>query len=90
MPAVHEDDPERHVRRRCAADALEGMTRPDGTPLEARCGVNTGEAFVRLDVEPRRRARNVTGDAVKTAARLQAAAPPGVVRVREPARQTAV
>ena len=28
------------------------MTRPDGRPLEARVGVNTGEALVRLDVNP--------------------------------------
>jgi len=56
VPAVHEDDPERAVRAGLRIlEALEGMTRPDGTPLQARCGVNTGEALVRLDVDPRLR-----------------------------------
>ena len=57
------------------------MTRPDGAPLEARCGVNTGEALVRLDVDPASGRGFLTGDAVNTAARLQAAAPPGGVAV---------
>ncbi len=81
VPAVREDDPERAVARRFACIAgLEGMTRPDGSPLQARCGVNTGEALVRLDVDPSSGRGFLTGDAVNTAARLQAAAPPmGVV-----------
>ncbi len=38
VPAVHEDDPERAVRAACASSkSIEGMTRPDGSPLEARC-----------------------------------------------------
>jgi class 3 adenylate cyclase/tetratricopeptide (TPR) repeat protein len=78
VPAVHEDDPERGVRAALRIlEALEGMTRPDGTPLEARCGVNTGEALVRLDVDPACGRGFLTGDAVNTAARLEAAAPPG-------------
>ena len=82
VPAVHEDDPERAVRAglRLIA-ALEGMTRPDGSPLEARIGVNTGEALVRLDVDPASGRGFLTGDAVNTAARLEAAAPPGGVAV---------
>ena len=53
VPAVHEDDPERAVRAGLRLlEALEGMTRPDGSPLQARVGVNTGEALVRLDVDP--------------------------------------
>ena len=53
VPAVREDDPERAVRPALhLLQALEGMTRPDGSPLQARCGVNTGEALVRLDVDP--------------------------------------
>jgi class 3 adenylate cyclase/tetratricopeptide (TPR) repeat protein len=81
VPAVHEDDPERAVRAALRIlEALEGMTRPDGTPLEARCGVNTGEALVRLDVDPISGRGFLTGDAVNTAARLETAAPPmGVV-----------
>ena len=82
VPVVHEDDPERAVRAALRIlEALEGMTRPDGTPLEARCGVNTGEALVRLDVDPASGRGFLTGDAVNTAARLEASAPPGGVVV---------
>jgi class 3 adenylate cyclase/tetratricopeptide (TPR) repeat protein len=84
VPAVHEDDPERAVRTGLRIlEALEGMTRPDGTPLQARCGVNTGEALVRLDVDPASGRGFLTGDAVNVAARLQAAAPPGGVVMGE-------
>ena len=81
VPVVHEDDPERAVRAGLRiVDALVGTLRPDGSPLEARVGVNTGEALVRLDVDPASGRGFLTGDAVNTAARLQAAAPPdGVV-----------
>jgi len=82
VPAVHEDDSERAVRAGLRLiEALKGMTRPDGTPLEARCGVNTGEALVRLDVDPASGRGFITGDAVNTAARLEAATPPGAVAV---------
>jgi len=82
VPAVHEDDPERAVRAGLRViEALEGLTRPDGTPLEARVGINTGEALVRLDVDPASGRGFLRGDAVNTAARLQAAAPPGGVAV---------
>ncbi len=82
VPAVHEDDPERAVRAGLRLlESLEGMVRPDGSSLEARCGVNTGEALVRLDVEPTSGRGFLTGDAVNVAARLQAAAPPGGVAV---------
>ena len=81
VPAVHEDDPERAVRAGLRViRALTGMTRPDGSPLQARAGVNTGEVLVRLDVVPASGRGFLTGDAVNTAARLQTAAPPmGVV-----------
>ena len=81
VPAVREDDPDRAVRAALhLLQAIEGLTRPDGSPLQARCGVNTGEALVRLDVDPSSGRGFLTGDAVNTAARLQAAAPPmGVV-----------
>ena len=82
VPAVHEDDPERAVRAGLRiVEALEGMTRPDRTPLEVRVGVNTGEALVRLDVDPASGRGFLTGDAVNVAARLQAAAPPMGVAV---------
>ena len=84
VPAVHEDDPERAVRAGLRLlEALEGMTRPDGSPLQARIGINTGEALVRLDVDPASGRGFLTGDAVNVAARLQAAAPPDGVVVGE-------
>ena len=82
VPVVHEDDPERAVRAGLRiVDALVGTLRPDGSPLEARVGVNTGEALVRLEVDPASGRGFLTGDAVNTAARLQAAAPPDGVLV---------
>ncbi len=87
VPVVHEDDAERAVRAAFRLlEALKGMTRPDGSPLEARCGINTGEAFVRLDVDPATGRGFLTGDAVNVAARLQAAAPPGGVVVGQATR----
>ena len=84
MPAAHEDDPERAVRAGLRlVEALEGMTCPDGSPLEVRVGVNTGEALVRLDVDPASGRGFLTGDAVNVAARLQAFAPPGGLAVGE-------
>ncbi len=81
VPAVHEDDPERAVRAGLRlVEALEGMTRPDGSRLECRIGINTGEALVRLDIDPTSGRGFLAGDAVNTAARLETAAPPsGVV-----------
>jgi class 3 adenylate cyclase/tetratricopeptide (TPR) repeat protein len=82
VPAVHEDDPERAVRAGLRlVEALEGMTRPDGSALQARIGINTGEALARLDIDPSSGRGFLTGDAVNTAARLQAAAPPDGVSV---------
>ena len=82
VPAVHEDDPERAVRAGLSIiESLEGMTRPDGSPLQARGGINTGEALVRLDVDPSSGRGFLTGDAVNTAARLETAAAPGGVVV---------
>jgi class 3 adenylate cyclase/tetratricopeptide (TPR) repeat protein len=81
VPVVHEDDPARAVRAGLILlRTLAGLTRPDGKPLQARVGVNTGLAVVRLDVAPGSGEGFLTGDAVNTAARLQGAAPPmGVV-----------
>ena len=82
VPAVHEDDPERAVRAGLRLiEALEGMTRPDGSPLQARIGINTGEALVRLDVDAACGRGFLRGDAVNVAARLQAAALPCGVAV---------
>ena len=82
VPAVHEDDPERAVR--CALrllEGVEGLCRPDGAPLQARAGIMTGELLVALDSDPAHGDGHVAGDAVNTAQRLEASAPPGAVVV---------
>ena len=79
VPTVHEDDPERAVRaglRILETLASSGLTRPDGAPLQVRCGANTGEALVRLAVDPATGRGVLAGDAVNVAARLEAAAAP--------------
>jgi class 3 adenylate cyclase len=70
-PVVHEDDPERAVR---AAIAIRDWIREEGS-LEARIGVNTGEALVSLAPHAGAERGLVAGDVVNTAARLQTAAP---------------
>ena len=72
VPLAHEDDPERAVRA-----ALRIIEDIGGSELgiEVRIGVNTGEALVRLDVDPRSGEGFATGDTMNTAARLEAAAP---------------
>ena len=76
VPAAHEDDPERAVRAGLriaeAAEELEGVS---GAPLRVRVGINTGEALVRLGVNPGSGEGFLTGDAINTASRLQAVAP---------------
>ena len=82
VPAAHEDDPERAVRAGLRLVAsLRAIRRPDGSPLAVRVGVDTGEALVRLDVDPLSGRGFLVGDAVNTAARLQSAASPGQVVV---------
>jgi class 3 adenylate cyclase/tetratricopeptide (TPR) repeat protein len=77
-PAAHEDDPARAVR-----SALAILTRLPtlGLDLHARIGINTGPALFASSGPGREDA--VTGDAVNTAARLQAAAPVDGVVVGE-------
>jgi class 3 adenylate cyclase/tetratricopeptide (TPR) repeat protein len=81
VPAVREDDAARAVVAGLElVEVVAGLCRPDGSPLAARVGINTGEAVVRLDIDPASGHNFLTGDAVNTAARLEAAAPPdGVV-----------
>ncbi len=81
-PIAHEDDAERAVRaaleiQHCATEqaALFGG-------LGVCVGVNTGEVIF-APVGPGRRESTVMGDAVNTAARLQAAAPPAGVLLGE-------
>lgn len=77
-PVAHEDDAERAVRAGLAI--LEAVGE---LGLEARAGVNTGEAVVALEARPELGEGFVTGDVVNTAARLQSAAPVGGLVVGE-------
>ena len=53
VPAAHEDDPERAVRAGLRiVEAAEELEAVGGAPLRLRVGINTGEALVRLDVNP--------------------------------------
>ena len=82
VPAAHEDDPERAVRAGLRiVEEAERLAAVDGTPLTLRVGVNTGEALVRLGVMPGSGDGFVTGDAINTASRIQALAPPMGVAV---------
>jgi class 3 adenylate cyclase/tetratricopeptide (TPR) repeat protein len=82
VPAAHEDDPERAVRAGLRImENAERLAAVDGTPLLLRVGVNTGEALVRVGVLPGSGDGFVTGDAINTAARIQAVAPPMGVAV---------
>jgi class 3 adenylate cyclase/tetratricopeptide (TPR) repeat protein len=77
-PVAHEDDAERSVRAGLAI--LDAMAELD---LEARAAVNSGEAVVALGARPELGEGIATGDVVNTAARMQAAAPPGSLVVGE-------
>src|SRR5919109_3840996 len=76
-PQAHEDDPERAVR---AALSIRDWAR-EGSEVELRVGINTGEALVTLAARPGE--GMVAGDVVNTAARLQAAAPTNGILVGE-------
>jgi class 3 adenylate cyclase/S1-C subfamily serine protease len=83
-PVLHEDDPERAIRAGLRlvdeVDALPGIA---GRAVEVRVGVNSGEALVRLRVDPASGEGFLVGDAVNVAAHLQSAAPPMAVAVGE-------
>ncbi|MCX6362915.1 MAG: AAA family ATPase, partial [Actinobacteria bacterium] len=84
VPTLHEDDPERAVRAGLRlVDEIDALPGIGGQAVEVRVGVNTGEALVRLDVDPASGKGFLTGDAVNVAARLQSAAPPMAVAVGE-------
>jgi class 3 adenylate cyclase/S1-C subfamily serine protease len=84
VPTVHEDDPERAVRAGLRlVDEVDALPGVGGRSVEVRVGVNTGEALVRLDVDPASGKGFLTGDAVNVAARLQSAGPPMAVAVGE-------
>ena len=85
VPTLHEDDPERAVRAGLRLiDEVDALPDIGSQAVEVRVGINTGEALVRLRVDPASGEGLLTGDAVNVAARLQAAAPPMAVAVGEP------
>jgi class 3 adenylate cyclase/tetratricopeptide (TPR) repeat protein len=76
VPAAHEDDPERAVRAGLRiVEEAEQLRAVDGSPLNLRVGINTGEALVRLGVVPGSGERFLAGDAINTASRIQSVAP---------------
>src|SRR5215210_6873895 len=81
-PVAHEDDPERAVR---AALAIRAAALEEG--FEVRVAVNTGEALVSLDADPRAGDAMAAGDVVNTTARLQSAAPVNGILVGEATRR---
>ena len=86
VPAIHEDDAERAVRAALEMQAAIGRAggraaAPGRLRPRLRIGIDTGEVLVDLDRASGARDLFVTGDAVNTAARLQAAAEPGTVVV---------
>ena len=85
VPKLHEDDAARAVW--AGLRLLERLPTlapliPDGEP-QARIGINTGAAFVRLDVVPGAGEGFVAGDAVNTAARLQQQSAPMRIAIGE-------
>ncbi len=83
IPLLHEDDALRAVR--AAAEMLASLDELNlelesehGVRLACRIGVNTGEVLVGSESSDLGR---VTGDAVNTAARLEAAAEPGDILI---------
>ena len=87
VPRLHEDDAERAVRAGLRLiDRLPSLTIAD-EQVEVRVGINTGPAFVRLDVVPGSGQSFVVGDAVNTAARLQQHADPMRVVIGELTRK---
>jgi len=80
-PVAHEDDAERAVRAALRIlETIEGL-RAEGLDVAVRAAVTTGQAVVTLGARPERGEGIVAGDVVNTAARLQSAAPVGVVIV---------
>jgi len=78
-PVAHEDDPQRALRaalemHECAAELSERWRDQLGGPLALHIGINTGRVVAGNMGTSADAAYAVTGDAVNTAARLQAAA----------------
>ncbi|HWQ24769.1 MAG TPA: AAA family ATPase, partial [Gaiellaceae bacterium] len=94
VPTAHEDDPERAIRaaldmQASIAELNRELAAERGLELSVRIGIEAGEVLVELDRVTGSRERMLTGDAVNTAARLQAAADPGQIIVGPRARAVA-
>jgi class 3 adenylate cyclase/tetratricopeptide (TPR) repeat protein len=86
VPKSHEDDAERAVRAALEMQAIlselnRGFAAEGKPTLAMRIGVEAGEVLVDLERASGARDRMLTGDAVNTAARLQAAAEPSQIVV---------
>jgi len=86
VPLAHEDDPARALRAglkmlRRLPEVNGRLEAAHSVSLRIRIGVHTGEVLATVD--PRPGEAMVTGDAVNTAARLQAAAEPGELLASE-------
>jgi class 3 adenylate cyclase len=85
-PIAHEDDSERAVRAALEIQRRASERADDFGGLCVSIGVNTGEVIFAHVGPQGRRELTVMGDAVNTAARLQAAAPPDGVLVGKETR----
>jgi class 3 adenylate cyclase len=86
VPKSHEDDAERAVRAALEMQAIlselnRGFAAEGKPTLAMRIGVEAGEVLVDVERASGPRDRMLTGDAVNTAARLQASAEPGQIVV---------
>jgi class 3 adenylate cyclase len=85
-PVAHEDDSERAVRAALEIQRRASEQAGNFGGLRVSIGVNTGEVIFAPVGPQGRRELTVMGDAVNTAARLQAAAPPEGVLVGKDTR----
>jgi len=86
VPRAHEDDAERAVRAALEMQAIlselnRGFAAEGKPTLAMRIGIEAGEVLVDVERASGPRDRMLTGDAVNTAARLQASAEPGQIVV---------
>jgi class 3 adenylate cyclase len=89
-PVAHEDDSERAVRAALEIQRRASEQAADFGGLCVSIGINTGEVIFAPVGPHGRRELTVMGDAVNTAARLQAAAPPEAVLVGKETRAASV
>jgi len=94
-PISHEDDAERAINAALAMQQAivhlnDDLERRYGVRLSLRIGINTGEVVAGLLAGDVQTAYTVVGDAVNTAQRYEAAAPPGDVLVSASTRRLAI